>query len=70
MTFYESLRTAAISLTTNKLRAALTMLGIIIGVASVVTLLSVGEGVQATITGQIQSIGSNLLFVIPEQPED
>ena len=61
MTFFESLRTAATALTTNKLRAALTMLGIIIGVASVVALLSIGEGVEATITDQIQSIGSNLL---------
>jgi putative ABC transport system permease protein len=70
MSIYESLRTAITSLTTNKLRAALTMLGIIIGVASVVTLLSVGEGVEASISSQIQSIGSNLLFVFPEQPED
>ena len=70
MSIYESLRTAMTGLTTNKLRAALTMLGIIIGVASVVTLLSVGEGVEASISSQIQSIGSNLLFVFPEQPED
>jgi putative ABC transport system permease protein len=70
MSIYESLRTAITGLTTNKLRAALTMLGIIIGVASVVTLLSVGEGVEASISSQIQSIGSNLLFVFPEQPED
>ncbi|HSR29077.1 MAG TPA: ABC transporter permease [Anaerolineae bacterium] len=70
MSIYESLRTAMTGLTTNKLRAALTMLGIIIGVASVVTLLSVGEGVEETISNQIQSIGSNLLFVFPEQPDD
>ena len=63
MNILESLRTAATSLTTNKLRAILTMLGIIIGVASVVTLLSVGQGVQASVTGQIQSIGSNLVFI-------
>ena len=70
MSIYESLRTAITGLATNKLRAALTMLGIIIGVASVVTLLSVGEGVEASISNQIQSIGSNLLFVFPEQPDD
>jgi putative ABC transport system permease protein len=70
MSFYESLRTAILSLTTNKLRAALTMLGIIIGVASVVTLLSVGQGVEATIADQIQSIGSNVIFVFPDQPDD
>jgi putative ABC transport system permease protein len=65
----ESLRTALIGLTTNKMRAALTMLGIIIGVASVVALLSVGEGVEATITDEIQGLGSNLVFVTADQPE-
>jgi putative ABC transport system permease protein len=70
MSIFESLRTAMTGLTTNKLRAALTMLGIIIGVASVVALLSIGEGVQETITGEIQGLGSNLLFVRADQPED
>jgi putative ABC transport system permease protein len=70
MNIYESLRTALTGLTTNKLRAALTMLGIIIGVASVVTLMSVGEGVQETITGQIQGLGSNLVFITARQSED
>ncbi len=46
------------------------MLGIIIGVASVVTLLSVGQGVQDSVTGQIQSIGSNLVFITADQAED
>jgi putative ABC transport system permease protein len=70
MSLYESLRTAAGGLMANKLRAILTMLGIIIGVASVVTLMSVGEGVQSSITSQIQSIGSNLVFVTADRPED
>jgi putative ABC transport system permease protein len=70
MNIYESLRTAITGLTTNKLRAALTMLGIIIGVASVVTLMSVGEGVEETITGEIQGLGSNLVFVTARQAED
>jgi putative ABC transport system permease protein len=70
MNIFESLRTAMTGLTTNKLRAALTMLGIIIGVASVVTLMSVGEGVEETITGQIQGLGSNLVFVTARQSED
>jgi putative ABC transport system permease protein len=65
----ESLRTAFTGLATNKLRAALTMLGIIIGVASVVALLSVGQGVQTTVAGSIQAIGSNLVFISAEQPE-
>jgi len=70
MNFLESLRTASGGLATNKLRAALTMLGIIIGVASVVTLLSVGQGVQESVTSQIESIGSNLVFITADQPED
>jgi putative ABC transport system permease protein len=70
MSIYESLRTAATGLTTNKMRAALTMLGIIIGVASVVALLSIGEGVNASITGEIAELGANLVFVTPDQPED
>ncbi|HSR29787.1 MAG TPA: ABC transporter permease [Anaerolineae bacterium] len=70
MNILESLRTAATGLTTNKLRAALTMLGIIIGVGSVVALMSIGEGVEAMITGEIQGLGSNLIFVIADQPED
>jgi len=70
MSILETLRTAATGLTTNKLRAALTMLGIIIGVASVVTLMSLGEGVKASITGQIQGLGSNLMFITPDQPKD
>lgn len=53
------------SLSANKVRSALTMLGIIIGVAAVIAMLSIGSGAQATITQQIQSIGVNLLYVAP-----
>ena len=70
MNILESLRTAVTGLTTNKLRAILTMLGIIIGVGSVVTLMSVGEGVEASITGEIEGLGANLLFVTADRPED
>ena len=70
MTIYESLRTAVNGLTTNKMRAILTMLGIIIGVASVVALMSLGEGVEAMITGEIEGLGSNLVNVMANQPED
>src|ERR1051325_4541527 len=47
----------------NKMRAALTMLGIIIGVSAVVAMVSIGQGAQATVQAQIDSIGTNLLFV-------
>ena len=51
------------SLNANRLRAGLTMLGIIIGVGAVIAMLSVGQGAQATITSAISGIGTNLLFV-------
>ncbi|NMC14129.1 MAG: ABC transporter permease [Chloroflexi bacterium] len=53
------------SLTANKLRTSLTMLGIIIGVAAVVAMLAIGAGAQNAISEQINSIGTNLLYVIP-----
>jgi len=61
----QSARVALRSLTANKTRSALTMLGIIIGVAAVIAMLSIGQGAQAAITSQIESIGTNLLFVRP-----
>jgi len=61
----ESVLVAVRALAVNKLRSTLTMLGIIIGVAAVITLLSVGQGVQRAVTEQIQGVGSNLLFVVP-----
>jgi putative ABC transport system permease protein len=70
MNMAESIRIAMRGLSANKLRAALTMLGIIIGVGAVITLLSVGQGVEQLITEQLQSAGSNLLFVIPVNIND
>jgi putative ABC transport system permease protein len=61
------MRVALRALMANKLRSSLTMLGIIIGVMAVVALLSIGQGAQASIIGQIQGIGANLVFVIPGQ---
>ncbi len=52
------------SLLSNKLRASLTILGIVIGVGAVIAMMAVGAGAQDTITGSISGIGSNLLFVI------
>jgi putative ABC transport system permease protein len=61
----ENVRVACDGLTANKMRSTLTMLGVIIGVAAVISLLSIGEGAQTAITEQVTSIGSNLLFVTP-----
>ena len=65
MTFLQSIRIALRSLGANKLRSGLTMLGIIIGVMAVITMLSIGRGMQNTVTAQISSIGTNLLFIRP-----
>ncbi len=65
MNLLETFRLAFRSLGANKLRAGLTMLGVIIGVAAVIALLAVGQGASAAITEQVQGIGSNLIFVAP-----
>jgi len=51
------------SITSNKLRSALTMLGVIIGVAAVIAMLAIGNGAQESILGEIEGIGTNLLFI-------
>jgi len=63
MNLTQSIREALESLVANKLRAALTILGIVIGVAAVIAMLAVGTGAQDTIIGSISGIGTNLLFV-------
>ncbi len=65
MNILETLRVALRSLSANKMRSGLTMLGIIIGVMAVISMLSIGQGAQASITNQINSIGTNLLFIRP-----
>jgi putative ABC transport system permease protein len=54
-----------LALTVNRMRSGLTMLGIIIGIASVVSMISIGQGAQGSIQARIQSIGSNLILVMP-----
>ena len=53
------------SLSANKVRSGLTMLGIIIGIASVIAMTAIGQGAQSSISSSIQSIGSNLIIVTP-----
>jgi putative ABC transport system permease protein len=67
MSLWQNIRLALIGLTTNKLRAFLTMLGIIIGVAAVISLVSVGRGVERFVAAEFQGLGNNLLFVMPGQ---
>jgi putative ABC transport system permease protein len=63
--FSENVRLALNGLRANKLRAALTMLGVMIGVAAVITLMSIGDGVNRYIADQFLGLGTNLVFVLP-----
>jgi ABC-type antimicrobial peptide transport system permease subunit len=54
-----------ISLTANKVRSGLTILGIVIGIASVIAMISIGQGASTQIQGNIESLGSNLLTIVP-----
>ncbi len=65
MKILASVRIALGALRVNKLRSALTMLGIIIGVAAVIAMVAVGSGATARIEEQIRSIGSNIIIVVP-----
>ncbi|MGC9504168.1 ABC transporter permease [Baaleninema sp.] len=69
MNIVESLKMAGQTLVSNKLRSSLTMLGIIIGNASVIATIGVGQGAQRFVTEQVSSLGTNLLFIIPGSPE-
>jgi putative ABC transport system permease protein len=65
MDLIESIKMAVMTLTGNKLRSGLTMLGIIIGNASVITMVGVGQGAQRYASGQFESLGPNVLFILP-----
>jgi putative ABC transport system permease protein len=65
MTFNDTLQETYTALSANKVRSGLTILGIVIGIASVIALVSVGEGASSGIQSSIQSLGSNLIEVTP-----
>ena len=65
----EAWRVALDALRANRLRSALTMLGVIIGVAAVVLLVAIGTGTKQKIEQQVEGLGSNLLLVVPGQIE-
>jgi putative ABC transport system permease protein len=70
MNLVASLEVALRALASNKLRSGLTMLGIIIGISAVIVLVSVGQGVQTMVDEQMQSVGSNVMFVMPGRLEE
>jgi len=65
ISFKEAFKMAAKTLTSNKLRSSLTMLGIIIGNASVITLVGLGRGAQTLAKNQLSNLGANVLFIVP-----
>ncbi|AFZ29675.1 protein of unknown function DUF214 [Gloeocapsa sp. PCC 7428] len=65
MDILESVKMASKTLLANKLRSTLTMLGIIIGNASVIAMVGIGEGAQRFVSGQFESLGTNVLFIVP-----
>ncbi len=65
MDILESVKMAATTLTANKLRSSLTMLGIIIGNASVIAMVGIGQGAQRLASEQFESLGPNVLFILP-----
>lgn len=67
MILSELIKTSLSSITANKLRSFLTMLGIIIGVGAVIIMISIGEGAKKQITESIQSLGTNLLTISPSR---
>jgi putative ABC transport system permease protein len=69
MDIVESIKMAGTTLMANKLRSSLTMLGIIIGNASVIAMIGIGEGAQSFVKDQVNSLGTNVLFIIPGNPD-
>lgn len=63
--FIDLLRETIRSLSTNKARSGLTILGIVIGIASVITMVAIGQGAQSSIAKNIEAIGSNLIVIMP-----
>jgi putative ABC transport system permease protein len=70
MSLFDVVITAIVALRSNVLRTLLTMLGIIIGIASVITLTAAGEGAQKGVTERISALGSGLVFVRPYSPDE
>ncbi len=70
MNLVESFKMATATLVANKMRSSLTMLGIIIGNASVIAMVGIGEGTQNLASEQFESLGPNVIFVVPGSEEE
>ena len=69
MSIADAINIALKALAANKMRSVLTTLGIIIGVSAVIILVSVGQGVQASVSNQMKDLGANIMFVMPGELE-
>jgi putative ABC transport system permease protein len=69
MIIFSMIQAALMALTTNKLRTALTMLGIVIGVGAVIALMAAGQGAKQGVTKEVSGLGSNLIFITSQQNE-
>ena len=70
MRLKDTIKMAAVGLSTNKTRSALTILGIVIGITSIIIVMSMGQSAQSLIVGQVESLGPTNIFIIPgKQPE-
>ena len=69
MSALDLLRFAAAAMRGHRLRTVLSVIGVAIGIASVMVLTSLGEGARAYVTGEFMSLGSNLLIVVPGKTE-
>ena len=70
MTLLDGLKLSISMLRTNKVRSFLTSLGIIIGIAAVIIIMSVGAGAQSLIINQLNSVGTNLVGILPGASEE
>src|SRR5215510_10091190 len=70
MRMYMALRIAWRALTKNKLRAALTLFGVVIGIAAVTTMVSIGQSATALVQGQLEGLGTNVLVILPGTSRD
>ena len=69
LTLWVSLRIAWKALMLNKLRSALTLLGLIIGVGAVISIVSLGEGLRAQFEGEVESMGTDIMYMFPKSPK-
>ena len=65
MNLIDIFKTSLNSLSTNKLRSSLTLLGIVIGILSVISLMGMGKGFEKSVTDTIESLGTNLIYITP-----